>query len=62
MRGIAAIASIVAASAALATDGITAGPFPYGDWRAHAPGVRRLITQADLPPPYATPSAANVST
>jgi glucose/arabinose dehydrogenase len=30
-----------------------------GDWRADAPGVRRLITVADMPPPNATPSAIN---
>ena len=30
-----------------------------GDWRSDAPGVRRRITPADLPPPYATRSAHN---
>jgi len=29
------------------------------DWRGDAPGVRRLITLEDLPPPKATPSADN---
>ncbi len=61
MRRIAAVASIVAAGAALAADGPRTGPSAYGDWRVDAPGVRRLITPADLPPPYATPSTANVS-
>src|ERR1051325_1613440 len=28
-----------------------------GDWKTDAPGVRRLITVEDLPPPNATPSA-----
>jgi len=28
-------------------------------WKSEAPGVRHLITTADLPPPYATPSARN---
>ncbi len=28
-----------------------------GDWSSDAPGVRRKITVADLPPPYATESA-----
>src|ERR1700719_1315665 len=31
----------------------------YGDWRGDAPGVRRKITPADMPPPYATASAHN---
>ncbi len=61
MRTIAAVASIVAASAALAADGVRTGRAAYGDWRSDAPGVQRLITPADLPPPYATPSVANVS-
>ncbi len=52
---------VLAASAALADDGVRTGPAAYGDWRSDAPGVRRLITPADLPPPYATPSAANPS-
>ncbi|HWH69772.1 MAG TPA: sorbosone dehydrogenase family protein [Candidatus Sulfotelmatobacter sp.] len=30
-----------------------------GDWRTDAPGIRRLITVADLPPPYATHSVDN---
>src|SRR5437868_12304987 len=33
----------------------------FGDWRADRPGVTRLITAKDLPAPWATPSAANVS-
>ena len=61
MRTIVAVASIVAASAALAADGVRTGRAAYGDWRSDAPGVERLITPADLPPPYATPSAANPS-
>ncbi len=35
------------------------GPAAMGDWTTDAPGVRRRITVADLPPPYATPSAGN---
>ncbi len=31
----------------------------FGDWRSDAPGVRRKITVADLPPPFATESAGN---
>jgi glucose/arabinose dehydrogenase len=33
----------------------------FGDWRADRPGVTRHITAKDLPAPWATPSAANVS-
>jgi glucose/arabinose dehydrogenase len=46
---------------ALAADGVLVGRAAFGDWRSDAPGVRRLITPADLPPPFATPSAGNPS-
>ena len=35
------------------------GPAAYGDWRNDAPGVRRAITPADLPPPFQSRSAFN---
>jgi len=35
------------------------GKEAFGDWTQDAPGVRRKITVADLPPPYATPAASN---
>ena len=46
---------------AVAADGgkLLKGEGAYGDWREDAPGVRRLITPADLPKPYATKSADN---
>jgi glucose/arabinose dehydrogenase len=34
-------------------------PKPFTDYRFEAPGVTRKITLADLPQPYATPSAPN---
>ena len=34
------------------------GPAAYGDWHADAPGVVRHLTEGDLPPPDATPSAS----
>jgi glucose/arabinose dehydrogenase len=48
-------------SAQPATDAQTllTGKAAMGDWRSDAPGVRRRITPADLPAPYATPSAHN---
>ena len=47
---------------ALAADAPTrTGAAAYGDWRSDAPGVRRLITPADMPPPDAGRSAANMS-
>ncbi len=49
------------AASALAADGALTGRAAFGDWRADAPGVRRLIAPADLPAPYATPSAAHFS-
>jgi glucose/arabinose dehydrogenase len=53
---------VVAALALCASVGVAdavaelTGQAAYGDWRADAPGVRRKITAADLPPPYATPA------
>lgn len=35
------------------------GRLAFGCWREDAPGVRRKITRADLPPSWATPSASN---
>jgi glucose/arabinose dehydrogenase len=35
------------------------GPAALGDWRDDAPGVRRKITPADLPKPYASRSVSN---
>ena len=36
---------------------VLAGQGAMGDWTTDAPGVRRRITTADMPPPYATRSA-----
>ncbi len=36
-----------------------AGPAAFGDWQTDAPGVRRTITVADLPQPFATASSGN---
>ena len=38
---------------------VRTGPSAFGDWTTDAPGVRRKITVADLPPPFATNSAGN---
>jgi len=53
------LAGYLAVSATLAGESVRVGPAAFGDWREDAPGVRRLITPADLPSPFATPSAAN---
>jgi glucose/arabinose dehydrogenase len=42
-------------------DKLLTGKAAFGDWRSDAPGLRRLITPADLPPAYATRSATNFS-
>jgi hypothetical protein len=39
--------------------GLRTGHAAFGDYRGDGPGVRRHITTADLPAPYATPSAQN---
>lgn len=41
---------------ARAADVTLTGQAALGDWTTDAPGVRRKITTADLPAPYATPS------
>jgi glucose/arabinose dehydrogenase len=53
-----ALVSLMLAGAASASDTVLTGEAAYGSWRKDAPGVIRHITPADLPPPYATPSAA----
>ena len=51
-----AFAALLAAPAAAET---LTGEAAFGDWSTDRPGVRRLITPADMPQPYATePSAA----
>jgi glucose/arabinose dehydrogenase len=52
---------LVVAGTAFADEPVRTGPAAFGDWRSDAPGVRRLITPADLPAPFATRSAANMS-
>ena len=62
MRRVVALSACLAAAAALAADRpLLTGAAAFGDWRTDAPGVRRLITPADLPPPFATRSIANPS-
>ena len=55
------IAAALAGAAAIAALGqsppVLTGAAAYGDWRSDAPGVRRRITPADMPPPYETASA-----
>ena len=45
--------------APLAPDALVTGEAALGDWTTDAPGVRRRITPADMPAPYATKSARN---
>jgi glucose/arabinose dehydrogenase len=42
-----------------AAESVRTGVATFGDWRTDAPGVRRVITPADLPPPFATQSATD---
>jgi glucose/arabinose dehydrogenase len=51
----------VGAAPAFADEAARTGAAAFGDWRTDAPGVRRLITPADLPAPFATKSTANMS-
>jgi len=68
IRALVAMGTIFALLAAAAeaqqnTSGgrVLTGAAAFGDWRDDAPGVWRHITPADLPPPGATPSVANVA-
>jgi hypothetical protein len=47
------------ASSADASGAVRSGASAFGNYHADAPGVRRRITVADLPAPYATPDSDN---
>jgi glucose/arabinose dehydrogenase len=55
------LAGLVGVGTAVADEAVRTGAAAFGDWRSDAPGVRRLITPADLPAPFATRSTANMS-
>ena len=55
----AAVIGIAAGAALGQSTPVLTGAAAYGDWRSDAPGVRRKITVADMPPPYATASVNN---
>ena len=59
--GFLVLLGLVGATPAFADDAVRTGAAAFGDWRTDAPGVRRLITPADLPAPFATRSTANMS-
>ena len=52
---------LLAPAPAFADEAVRTGAAAFGDWRTDAPGVRRLITPADLPAPFATRSSANMT-
>src|ERR1700690_694894 len=56
-----AVVGLVGAGTPFADEAGRTGAAAFGDWRPAAPGVRRLITPADLPVPFATRSTANMS-
>src|SRR5205809_4054934 len=41
------------------TENVLRGKAAQGDWTTDKPGVRRLITVEDMPPPFTTSSAEN---
>ena len=55
------IAALLATASAAVAQAVRTGNAAYGDWHSDAPGLIRKITVDDLPPPLATPSAANRS-
>src|ERR1700728_5210708 len=59
--GFLVLVCLVGATPAFADEAARTGAAAFGDWRTDGPGVRRLITPADLPAPFATKSTANMS-
>jgi glucose/arabinose dehydrogenase len=57
----AALLAFVLVTPAMAQSEPLVGKAAFGDWRTDKPGLGRIIRPADLPPPGATPSAANGS-
>jgi glucose/arabinose dehydrogenase len=55
--GLLVLVCVAGAAPAFADEAVRTGAEAFGDWRTDAPGVRRLITPADLPAPFATESA-----
>ena len=56
---LAAIAAMCVLALPAEADTVLTGRAAFGDWTRDAPSVTRHITPADLPPPFATESAAN---
>ncbi|HLG88829.1 MAG TPA: sorbosone dehydrogenase family protein [Alphaproteobacteria bacterium] len=54
-----AISICLADAVAARDESFLAGDQAYGDWHVDRPGVQRLITVKDLPPPFASKVAAN---
>jgi len=59
---VAALTGTAAITAFGESQPVLTGAAAYGDWRSDAPGVRRRITPADMPPPYETASASRYPT
>jgi hypothetical protein len=59
--GIVLLSVTASANMAVAQPAVLEGKAAFGDWRVDRPGTMRLIKPQDLPPPGATPSAANIS-
>ena len=59
---VAALAGTAAITASGQSQPVLTGAAAYGDWHSDAPGVRRRITPADMPPPYETASASRYPT
>ena len=61
-KAIGILTAAVTGTAVIAASGqsppVLTGAAAYGDWRSDAPGQRRKITPADMPPPYETASAS----
>jgi glucose/arabinose dehydrogenase len=55
------LVGLACAGTAFADAAVRTGAAAFGDWFSDAPGVRRLITPADLPAPFATRSTANMA-
>jgi glucose/arabinose dehydrogenase len=56
------LVALVAGPVLAQDSNVLTGEAAFGDWSTDAPGVRRFITPADLPQPYASPSQAGRGT
>ena len=61
MRPILLAALLLCVGEAIAADNVRTGSAAKGGWRDDAPGVRRLVTPQDMPPPRPLCRSTNIA-